>query len=139
MEGSEGGTVQPSTHPIRVDGPSLDTPPSDVDASPWEVGAWPNSTSGRSHGSRPVASVATGSLPSGPDSEGLADLGGRCRLAGLILIRPPRIVVAELKADRGRLSADQDAWLSDLAACGIDVHVWRPVNLDDGSILEALR
>lgn len=57
----------------------------------------------------------------------------------LILVRPPRIVVAELKADKGRLTADQDAWLSDLAACGIATFVWRPANLDDGSILEALR
>lgn len=57
----------------------------------------------------------------------------------LILARPPRLIVAELKSAVGRLTADQDAWLSDLAACGIEVHVWRPVNLDDGSIVEALR
>jgi hypothetical protein len=57
----------------------------------------------------------------------------------LVLVRPPRIVVAELKAEKGRLTGDQDAWLSDLAACGIDVHVWRPSSLDDGSILEVLR
>lgn len=57
----------------------------------------------------------------------------------LILVRPPRMVVAELKSEIGKLSPDQDAWLSDLAACGIDVHVWRPANLDDGSILEVLR
>lgn len=31
-----------------------------------------------------------------------------------VLVRPPRLIFAELKSDRGRLSPDQQAWLEDL-------------------------
>jgi VRR-NUC domain len=36
------------------------------------------------------------------------------------------LFAAELKRDGGRLSAAQAAWLDALAACGVDVYVWRP-------------
>lgn len=44
----------------------------------------------------------------------------------LVLIRRPRIVWVELKADRGRLTGEQRAWLDDLRACGQEVFLWRP-------------
>lgn len=44
----------------------------------------------------------------------------------LILIRRPRIVWAELKSERGRLSDDQKAWIEELRASGQAVYVWRP-------------
>lgn len=47
-------------------------------------------------------------------------------LPDLILVRRPRVVWAELKADRGRLTDEQAAWLSDLRASGQEVHLWRP-------------
>lgn len=44
----------------------------------------------------------------------------------LVLARPPELLVAELKTDKGRLTTAQTDWLSRLAACGIETHVWRP-------------
>jgi hypothetical protein len=56
----------------------------------------------------------------------------------VVAVRGSRIVAAELKAERGRLTPDQDRWLYDLAAAGVDVHVWRPSDYPDG-VVEALR
>jgi hypothetical protein len=45
----------------------------------------------------------------------------------LVLVRPPRIVVAELKTEHGRLSDAQKKWLAHFEQCpGVEVHVWRP-------------
>ncbi len=56
----------------------------------------------------------------------------------IVAVRPPRIIYAELKTERGRLSADQRQWLSLLEGCaGVEVHVWRPS--DWPAIDEALR
>jgi hypothetical protein len=42
-------------------------------------------------------------------------------------VRRGRLVLAELKAEAGRVSAEQRAWLVDLSACpGVEVHLWRP-------------
>lgn len=49
----------------------------------------------------------------------------------LVLVRVPELLVAELKTDTGRLSGAQIVWLDQLAACGIETHVWRPRDLDD--------
>jgi hypothetical protein len=55
----------------------------------------------------------------------------------LCLVRD-RIVFAELKAERGRLSPDQAAWLDAIGRVpGAEVHVWRPSDLD--AIAEVLR
>lgn len=59
-------------------------------------------------------------------------------LPDLILLRPPRLLFAELKAERGRLSAEQRAWLDELGRCpGVEVHTWRPG--DWAQIEEVLR
>ena len=44
----------------------------------------------------------------------------------LILVRPPRLIFAELKSDRGRLTKAQREWRADLEACGVEVYTWRP-------------
>lgn len=45
----------------------------------------------------------------------------------LVLARPPRLVFAELKGERGRLTPAQAAWGELLAACpGAEYYVWRP-------------
>jgi len=46
----------------------------------------------------------------------------------LVMVResPPAVVFAELKAAKGRVSADQQAWLDALRAAGAQVFVWRP-------------
>jgi hypothetical protein len=48
----------------------------------------------------------------------------------LILARAGRLVAAELKAERGRLGPGQALWLDLLAAGGLEVHVWRPGDMD---------
>ena len=50
--------------------------------------------------------------------EGWPDLG---------LCRPPRLLLIELKTERGRLRPEQREWLAALAQCpGIEVALWRP-------------
>ncbi len=44
----------------------------------------------------------------------------------LVLTRPGRLVFVELKAERGRLSLDQERWVNALKDCGQEVYVFRP-------------
>ncbi len=56
-----------------------------------------------------------------------------------VLCRPPRLVVAELKSAKGAVSDKQQEWLDALALIpGIEVHVWRPCDLDNGTIVRVL-
>lgn len=48
----------------------------------------------------------------------------------LLLIRRPRVVWAEIKSDRGNLSPEQRAQLTELRACGQEAFVWRPKDFD---------
>ena len=52
--------------------------------------------------------------------------GSQAGFPDLVLIRRPRVVWAELKSERGRLSDDQRAWIEELRACGQTAFVWRP-------------
>jgi hypothetical protein len=47
-------------------------------------------------------------------------------LPDLILVRRPRLVWVELKADRGALSDAQREWIESLRACGQECYVWKP-------------
>jgi hypothetical protein len=59
-------------------------------------------------------------------------------LPDLILVRPPRVVFAELKTERGRLRPEQKLWIDALGACpGIEAYLWRPSDSD--AIVSALR
>lgn len=51
----------------------------------------------------------------------------------LVLARPPELIIAELKTRRGRVGPEQTEWLETLAACGVEVYIWRPDNLDEVS------
>lgn len=55
----------------------------------------------------------------------------------LTLARPPEILWAELKSERGRLSRAQRYWIELLRSCGLEVHVWRPRDWD--AIVDRLR
>lgn len=44
----------------------------------------------------------------------------------LTLARPPRLVFAELKAERTRVRPEQAATLELLRACGQEAYLWRP-------------
>lgn len=48
----------------------------------------------------------------------------------IVAVRGSRIVVAELKAAKGRVEIAQQAWLDAWAAAGAEVYVWRPADLD---------
>ena len=59
-------------------------------------------------------------------------------LPDCILVRPPRVIFAELKTELARTSKAQDHWLEQLRECaGVECYLWRPSNMDE--ILQVLR
>ena len=44
----------------------------------------------------------------------------------LVMMRPPEIIVLEVKREKGRLTAEQGEWIDGFRACGIEAHVVRP-------------
>jgi len=44
----------------------------------------------------------------------------------LVLVRRPRVIFAELKAQRTRATDAQLAWLAELRQCNQEVYLWRP-------------
>ena len=60
----------------------------------------------------------------------------------LTLVRDGRLVLVELKSQRGRLRAEQHVWLGELREVarerGIEVYLWRPMDWLDGTIEEVL-
>lgn len=54
----------------------------------------------------------------------------------LVLVRD-RVVYAELKAQKGRLSPEQKDWVQKLSGAGAEVYIWRPSDWDD--VLETLK
>lgn len=47
----------------------------------------------------------------------------------LVMARGSRLIMAELKRENGRVTADQQAWLDDLArVTTLDTFLWRPSN-----------
>lgn len=56
----------------------------------------------------------------------------------LVLLRPPRLIFAELKSETGKTRPDQDAWLDTLRELpGAEVFLWRPTDIEQ--IAEVLR
>ena len=50
----------------------------------------------------------------------------------LVLVKPPRIIFAELKRQRGRVRPMQTVWLDALGGCaGVETYLWRPSDLDE--------
>jgi hypothetical protein len=47
----------------------------------------------------------------------------------LVLVRGTRLIFAELKTQRGRLTLAQSEWLEDLRETWAEVYVWRPADL----------
>jgi hypothetical protein len=58
----------------------------------------------------------------------------------LVLLHPAtgRLLFAELKADKGKVSDTQQRWIDALTDGGHDVVVWRPEHLDSGAIARRL-
>jgi hypothetical protein len=57
----------------------------------------------------------------------------------LLLVRRERLFVVELKSASGKVSPEQEAWLTAFRNAGIDAFVWRPENWYNGDIERALR
>lgn len=63
----------------------------------------------------------------------------------LVLIRRGRLLFAELKSERGRLTIAQKSWLDELkdielkSGRVVEVHVWRPHDWLSGSVEKSLR
>jgi len=52
----------------------------------------------------------------------------------LVLVRPPRLIFAELKSAKGKPSPEQVAWLSCLWECereSLETYVWRPADIEE--------
>lgn len=57
----------------------------------------------------------------------------------LVLVNDTRLVFVELKRQKAEPTPIQKRWLYGLAATGVEVYVWRPSDLLDGSIDTYLR
>ena len=55
-----------------------------------------------------------------------------------LMIVGSKVIFAELKSQRGRLSPEQTEWLRRLKKAGADTYVWRPSEWLNGSIIEIL-
>ena len=44
----------------------------------------------------------------------------------LVLVKRPRVLFVELKAERTKLTSAQRAWIDELRACGQEAYIWRP-------------
>jgi len=50
----------------------------------------------------------------------------------LALVRPPRLILAELKTAKGKVSESQERWAELLKACpGVEYYLWRPADIDE--------
>lgn len=56
----------------------------------------------------------------------------------LVMVRD-RVVFAEVKVGRGRLSAEQEAWFGWLEAAGCELYLWREHDWLEGRIDQVLR
>jgi hypothetical protein len=62
----------------------------------------------------------------------------RARLARRGHGPPTRLILAELKTDRGKVTPHQAEWLELLGACpGVETYLWRPADFD--TIAEVLK
>lgn len=59
----------------------------------------------------------------------------------LVLLHPGqgRLLFRELKSAKGRTTPEQTLWLEGLVAAGFDAGVWRPADLLDRTVENALR
>jgi hypothetical protein len=61
----------------------------------------------------------------------LTPIQGDAGFPDLVLCRPPRLVIAELKRVRGKPTPAQHGWLEALQACaGVEVYLWTPDDWD---------
>ena len=56
--------------------------------------------------------------------KGFPDLVLACEARG-------RVIYAELKTEKGKVSDTQREWLDELTACGQEVYLWRPADFEE--------
>lgn len=44
----------------------------------------------------------------------------------LVMVRKSRLIFAELKSEKGKLSKEQETWLASLRLTAVEVYCWRP-------------
>lgn len=49
----------------------------------------------------------------------------------LTLVRGPRLIFAELKTQKGRITPEQQRWLDALGNASAEVYLWRPADHDE--------
>lgn len=50
----------------------------------------------------------------------------------LVLARSPRVIIAEVKSEKGRLTPEEREWLTEVDTCvGVESYLWRPRMWDD--------
>jgi glycine/D-amino acid oxidase-like deaminating enzyme len=54
----------------------------------------------------------------------------------LVLMRPPELVIVELKSQRGKVTQEQERVLAMLDECGVEAHLWRPA--DEAAVFDRL-
>lgn len=78
---------------------------------------------------RPARTEKGWRTPVAADGKGFPDL---------VLVRH-RVIFAELKSERGRLTFEQEMWLKQLTNAGADAYLWRPTDWVDGTIEAELK
>lgn len=88
-------------------------------------------TGWRTFHARPARTLHGWRTPVQGDGAGFPDL---------VAVRHDRLVVAELKSARGRLTPGQSQWLEAFRQIpAAEVHIWRPEHWHDGTIEGVLR
>ena len=66
-------------------------------------------------------------------------LAGYPGFPDIVALKGQRLLVRELKTERGRTTELQEAWLEAWATVGADVDIWRPSDLSSGRVERILR
>ena len=56
-------------------------------------------------------------------------MSGDIGFPDLVLVRPPRMIFAELKSAKGKLTPDQVLWLEAIRQSDIEQYEWRPKDI----------
>ena len=56
----------------------------------------------------------------------------------IVALKGTRMLVVELKGERGALRPGQEEWLEAFAAAGAETHVWRPADWTNGTVEHVL-
>jgi len=57
----------------------------------------------------------------------------------LVLAKPGRFLIVELKSSVGGITQEQGAWVNVLRAAGVETHIWLPEHWESGQVEALLR